>query len=142
MFSVVNLKRHFEMSNGTKQNKLIFKGKACFFGFIEFNSALFVAYLRKRKEIQLCRLCHLKCSEGATCCSCKYWRCLMAISMISVFSILPRPFFRYSFGISRDKSARQLFMRSRLLFSIILCDRGSCCIQKDSQSFIGTVSEQ
>lgn len=59
--------------------------------------------------------------------SCKYLRWRMAISMISVFSTRPRPFFRYSGGMSRDRSARQLFMRSRRRFSIIRCDIGSCC---------------
>ena len=57
-----------------------------------------------------------------------FWRwrmCLMAISMISVFSILPRPFFRYEEGIRRLRSARQLFILSLRRFSIILWDIGS-----------------
>lgn len=56
---------------------------------------------------------------------CRYFMCLMAISMISVFSTRPRPFFMYSAGISRDRSAKQLFMRSRRRFSMIRCDIGS-----------------
>jgi len=56
--------------------------------------------------------------------------CLMAISIISVFSTRPRPFFIYSAGMSRDRSARQLFIRSRRRFSIIRCDIGSCRITR------------
>lgn len=58
--------------------------------------------------------------------ACKFFICLMAISIISVFSMRPLPFFKYSCGISLDRSAKQLFMRSRRRFSMIRCDIGSC----------------
>lgn len=61
----------------------------------------------------------------------RYFICLMAISIISVFSTRPRPFFIYSAGISRDRSAKQLFIRSRRRFSIIRCDIGSYSITRN-----------
>lgn len=77
---------------------------------------------------------------GFDCSCCKYFICFMAISMISVFSILPLPFFRYSVGMSLDKSAKQLFIRSRLLFSIIRCDIGSCWINQKRFVVIKNIS--
>lgn len=56
----------------------------------------------------------------------------MDISIISVFSIRPRPLRWNCGGIKRDKSAKHEFIRSRRRFSMIRCESGSCCRMKKS----------